>query len=339
MKQSSLKDPKKDVFDKDIEIASNQNLLHTSIQNDKLLLIVQNTGTGNDMLMTYSLVDGKENYQEISSTKAITPCPTTYKIFYFNNKISLLIPMLVLKQWKANVYQLDTEISLASWKLALTSTLTIPESQADLENSILISHKDDEVLIISILNDRCNVNYRIVFHIFSKKVPGKNWRSTRVILPQPTNLSAKYKIQSCTMAFGYIHCSLLLDGIGASIYTFNLTLLQTVCVHDIQPECIMYVKDNALENCFLSVHKEEVFMICCDVVDNRSTIEVKQAKMNLSVVSSAGYRYKFPYKVKITMASIISGFENLVIAVIYHPYDTSKCYIKRIDMSLHYCGK
>ena len=53
MKQLSLKDPKKDGFDKDFEIASNKNL---SIQNDKLSLIVQNTGTGNDILITYSLI-------------------------------------------------------------------------------------------------------------------------------------------------------------------------------------------------------------------------------------------------------------------------------------------
>ena len=321
-------------FAKGIEIANNKNLLHMPIENDKLLLIVQNE---DDMLMTYSLVDGKEEYQKISSTKKIEPCPTIYKIFCFNNRISLLTARLFLGQWKANVYQLDT--SLASWKLASPCTLTTPEAQTDFENSIPISHKDDGVILISILNDQYNINYRIVFHMFSKKVPGKNWTSTSINLPKPTIPSAKYKIQSCIIALGYIHCSLLLNGIGAFIYTFDLTLLQTMRVQGIQPECTMSIKDNnTLENCFLSVHKKEVYIIFCDIVNNRSVIQVLQPKISSSVDSLSEYKYEFPYKVKITMVSIISGFEHPVIAVIYRSYDTNKCYIKGIDMSSHYCG-
>lgn len=338
-KQLSLKHPKKDGFDKDIEIANSQNLLPMPIQNE-LLLIVQNTGIGNDILMIYNLVDGKVNDREISSTKKIAACPTTCKTFFFNNKISLLIARLINKTWKVTVYQLDTDMSFASWKVVSHSNLSIPESQVDLENSFPISHKDDGVIIVSILNDRFKFNYRIVFHIFSKKVPGKKWTSTIVLLPQPTIRSAKYRIQSCIIVSGYIHCSLLLEGVGARVYTFNLTkLLQAAAgssAVNIQAECIRQIKnDNSLENCFLSVYKGEIITICCDVVSNRSTIEVRQSKIDSSVVSPAEYRYEFPCKVKIIVASIISDIENLAIAMIYHPYDTNKCYIKRINMS-HY---
>ena len=301
--------------------------------NNDLLLIVQNTGIGNDILKTYSIVDGKVNDREITSTKKIAPCNTTCKMFNFNNKNSLLIARLTNKIWKGTVYQLDTDMS---WKLISHSNLSIPESQVDLENSIPISHKDDGVIIISILNDRFKFNYRIVFYIFSKRVPGKKWTSTSVMLPQPTNRSAKYKIQSCAMASGCIHCSFLLEGVDARIYTFNLGSLQMGSVH-IQPECIRHIKnDHSLENCFLSDYEGEVIIFCCDVVNNRSTIEVRQSKINSTTVSPAEYRYEFPCKVKITMISVLLDTESLVIAVIYHPYATNNCYIKRINMSKYH---
>ena len=199
------------------------------------------------------------------------------------------------------MYRLDADMS---WKVVSHSNRSIPESQVDLDNSILISHKDDRMIIISILNDQFKFNYRIVFHTFSIKVPGKKWTSTSVILSQPTNRSVKYKIQSCTIDSGCIHCSLLLEGVGARIYTFNLKLLQMGSVN-ILPEFIRYIKDdNSLESCFLSVCKEAIIIICCDTVNDRSIIEVRQSKVNSSVVLSAMYRYEFPCKVKVTVTSV-----------------------------------
>ena len=124
----SLNAPKEDEIDKDTEITSNQNVLFMPSNND-LLLIVQNTGIGNDILKTYSIVDGKVNDREISSTKRIAPCNTTCKMFNFNNKNTLLIARLTNKIWKGTVYQLDTDMS---WKLISHSNLSIPELQVDL---------------------------------------------------------------------------------------------------------------------------------------------------------------------------------------------------------------
>jgi len=85
----------------------------------------------------------KESTQEIDPASKISLSAATCKLFYFNNKISLLIGKLNNKTWRVSLYQLDTGSQLASWKLISHSSLSISEFLLDLENSIPVSHNDD----------------------------------------------------------------------------------------------------------------------------------------------------------------------------------------------------
>jgi len=296
--------------------------------------MIQSTTNENYMLKTYNLNDPlqhKESNQEIDPASKILPFAATCKLFCFNNKISLLYGKLNNKTFKSSLYQLDTGSQLASWKLISYSNLSVSELLIDPENLIPISHKDDEAIVTSVLND-C-----IVFHVFSKNTPGRKWISATSSIPQPSNRSAKHKIQSCVVVSNFIYCSVLLNGIGARIYKFNIRSLQQYQRSNvsIRPTSTWHIRDDrTLQNCFTSVHKGEVIIICFAVVSNQTVLEIKRPVLN-STVSPVEYRFKFPQMVKVMAGSVIPGLDNLTIVVTYSESESNKYKIKRIDMSSH----
>jgi len=126
---------------------------------------------------------------------------------------------------------------------------------------------------------------------------------------------------------------------GARIYKFNIiSLLNQQCQRSnasIRPVSTWHIGDDQnLQTCHISVHKGEVFIICCNIVDNKTIIEIKRPKL-ISIVSSVEYRFELTQIVKIVEGSIIPGLDNLTIALIYYESESNKFKIKRIDMSLH----
>lgn len=269
--------------------------------------------------------------QEIDANK-ITLSSATSKMFCFGNKIAILIGKINNKIWKLSLYCLDVETTLiAVWKLVSHFTLSIPEAQFDFENSALVSHKDGGLIIVSILNDR------ITFQVFSKSVSGKKWASAHSTLSQASQASTKFKIHSCIVISNDIYCSLLQHGVGARIYQFNISYRlfqqQQRGSITVRPARTWHIKDYpTLQNCFLSVHKGQVVVICCNADSNKSIIEVKEPKSNSISVSSALHRFEFPYIVKIVAASVAPSSESFAIAITYCDIQTNNCYIKRFDV-------
>ena len=334
-----MKDPPKITFNKGTEVTSNQNLLLVPIQhNDELNLLEQSTTTANCncMLICYKMADSclHRSSQEINASK-IAICSATCKIFCLNDKISLLVGKgNVNKTLKLSLYHLDTDTLQATWKSVSHFSLSVSESVFDFENSIPVSHKNGGVIITSALNNR------LVFYIFFKALSGKrSWASAFSMLSQPQGHSAKFKMQSCIVISNNIYCSLLQQGVGARVCQFNIRILQQHQKNSInvRPTYTWHIKDDStLQNCFLSVHREKVILICCNDTNSKTIMEIKYLKPSSTAVSPAQYRLEFPYIVKMISATAVPS-ESLVIALTYHHFEAKKCYIKRIDMSSHSC--
>ena len=324
-----MKDPPKVAFDRGSEITNSQNLLFIpNQQNNELNLVEQNNATGKQTLICYfNLAESfmHRSSQEINANKIILSLATC-KMFSLNNKISLLIGKLSNNTWKLSFYSLHTESM--TYKQVSNFSLSIPEPNFDFVNCIPVSHRDGRVIIASVLNDR------IVFHIFYKSTSGKKWASAFSMLSQP---QTKLKIQSCIIVSNKVYCSLVQEGVGARICQFNIRILQQHQKNSInvQPVCMWYIKDPNLKNCIISIHKEEVIIICCYNVNNKTVIEVKQLNSSPKMISPTLYRFKFPCIVNIFAVSVVPCSENFVIVVIYHDEEADKHFIKRIDMSSH----
>ena len=292
-----------------------------------LYLVMQNSPTGSDTLKTYNLGDCKEGRPvEINPTKF---CATTCKLFYFKN-ISLLIGKYNNETWTLNLYQFDKK---ASWIVVPHSKFSISVLQFNLENSIPISLKDDGVILASVIYDQSKKACRITFHIFSQAVSGKNWKS---INSQPLSQIRKCEIQSCIVISNDIYCSLLTDT-GAHVYKFDLNLLQQNRKESkdsnkddgIRANCNWQIKMPTLQNCFLSVFKEEPVIITFHHVGDKSIMELKRPMIN-GYVSPPKCQFEFPH-VEIALASFVLSFENPVVAVIYRD-KKNKYIIKRLTI-------
>jgi len=213
--------------------------------------------------------------------------------------------------------------------------------QLDLKNSIPLSLENDEIILVSAINQktRQEVNSFIVAYLFpSSKVSGKSWKAVKLSLPSCI-CATKYKIQSCIVMSNYIYCSLLLPEVGAYIYKFGLASLQQHQkeMHDIvniSPEHSWQVGDPNLQNCFLSLLKEKIIAINFHTANGKSIIEVKRLATKTSVVSPTKYKFGFPYMVKIITASVIPDDQEFMMVVVYHDSTTDNCCIKNITMPM-----
>ena len=323
-------------INKDIEITNNQiSILFPIQRNHEFNMVEYDSLTGTWTLICYNLADSflHRSSEGISVNKVILNA-ITHKVFYCNNKISLLAGKLSNHTWKLALYSLDTESQLLTFKLISQCNPPLPELNFDSENWITISHKDGVIIVASVINDR------ICFHVFSKTTSGKKWLSAYSILSQPLVRSVKVRISSAAVVSNNLYCSFVQQGVGARISQFNIRILQQHQRNSInvRPVCTWHIKDDpTLQNCFLSTHKEEVVIVCCNDANDKSHIEVRRPKSRSTVTSSALYTYNFPYKVNIVGAQVDSHSENLVIAVIYKDIGGDKKYIKRIDTSNNTC--
>ena len=260
--------------------------------------------------------------------------------FSLVRKVSILTGKLHNRIWRLSLYYLDTEPQLATLKHISHLTLSLPELLLDFENSFVIPYKYDTIIIISV------VNYSMHFHVISKGIYGKKSASTNVSISQ-LNIHAapaKFKIQSCAMLSNNIYCSLWQQGVGVRICQFNIWInqQQQKITLSVQLATIWQINDNpTLQscNCFLSVHKREIVIICCSTTKTKSILEIKRLNFDAKVVFLSESSFAFPYVVKIETASVIPQSENLVVTVTYQDRKTDKYYIKTLNMLLYICNQ
>ena len=290
--------------------------------------MVQNSTNENDMLRTYNLLamDSREfeKGQEINLTSKNIQSATCYKIFYFVNKISLLTGRVDYKTWRLNLYHLvlDTNpAKCASWEKVPFSRFSISDSLFDLNNCIPVSHREDRVIVVSTVKD-C-----ILFHIFSQKTSGRNWKTASSLLEFTSN-----QIQSCIdQESKFIYCSLLGHKTGAYIYKFDLVLLeqhQKCSSGSIKSVCHWHIEEPTIQNCFLSLLQEEIIMISFNSINDKNIMKVKRSENFLSA-SPADYEFEFSHE-RIIAASIVS---NSKIVIIYQDNKTKQCFIKTFTIA------
>lgn len=296
-------------YNSDFAVNCEDNHHSSLILNDKLHSIVRNFANGNDTLKTYNLLHHK--VKDINLTNKDLFCAdTSYKTFSFCNKHSLLIGKLDYKTWKLRLYQLDyTKAACATWEQVAYFKYSISDSLFDLQNCIPVSHGEDKVILVSVLNNDIEKSHCIVFHIFSQKA--KNWKIVSALLPIQFTRTAEYHIQSCIVVSNYIYCSLLLHGTGTYIYKFDLILFQQRNIN-IRPVCSWEIREPTLQSCFLSILQEEVVASSFKSINNKSIMEVRRL-INFSPSLPVDYQFEYQCEVKIIAASVISTSRIIVV--------------------------
>ena len=336
-----LNDPQ-ELFNKGTEITTDEALVLTPLQQqNEAYLMIYNSTTGIYTLINY-VMHAADSYerssQDLHSKNTSILTAASCKLLFFSKKVSILTGKLHNRIWRLSLYYLDTEAQLATLKHISHLTLSIPDSFLDFENSFVIPYKDDTIIIVSI------VNYCMYFHVISKGIYGKKLASTNVSISQLNIRAApaKFKIQSCIMLSNNIYCSLWQQGVGVRICQFNtwITQQQQRITLSVRLASIWQINDNpTLQscNCFLSVHKREIVIICCSTTKTKSILEIKRLNFDAKVVFASESRFAFPYMVKIETASVIPQSENLVVTVTYQDRKTDKYYIKTLNMLLYIC--
>ena len=275
------------------------------------------------IMKLYSLLHGNQSSQEITFRNNLF-CGTTFYIMFCRcNNICALTGKLEFKTWKLNVHQLD--IKYAMWEQVAFSKYSISDSLFNFHNCIPVSYREDRVILVSIRNDHNSSEHSIIFHVFTRRVSGRNWKTTSSLLPIQYTRNTEYRIKSSIVYSDHIYCSVMLDGIGAYIYKFDLISLQQnqKCSTGIKPVCHWHIREPSLQNCLLSVLKQDIVVISINSVDDKTILEVRRP-MNLLPYLPADYHFEFPCKIKVVATSIISTSK---IAVMCHDDTTNKCFI------------
>ena len=301
-------------------------------------MVLNDSANGNYTFRTYNLLNSKERHQEIQLANKNMHCAATfYKLFYFFNKISLLTGRVEYKTWNLNLYHLALDAKPAtygSWEQVPFSRFSISQSLFDVDNCIPISHREDGVIVVGILNDLAKQTHCIVFHIFSQKTSGKNWKTASSLLPIQSSGTVDYQIQSCIIdpEYKYIYCSLLQHEVGVYIYKFDLVLLQQhrksikESIKPVTPVSKWDITEPTLQNCFLSLFQEEIIMVSFNY---KNVMKVKRSE-NFLPAAPAEYEYEFSCEVTIIATSIVS---NSKIVVIYQHNETKQCRIKTFTIA------
>ena len=290
-----------------------------------------------DTLKSYNLVNKRESTKRITGIRKLSP--TNCKLYSKVKNLSLVCGEDDASNLKLSVYCLDIKSQPASWELFTQHKFLV--CNFDLENFIPVSHKDNGVIIVSVLNhEPKQANPCIKFHIFSQstvkksaKITYEKSRKSALLQSQISSTGVKYKIQSCVIASGFIYCSLMLHEKGACILGFDLGLLEQHHNENINPVCSWQIEENSLTNCFLSVLRGKVIIIGFYIDDYKTVVELRRPEGS-TVLSPVEFQYVFNDKVKILTASIVLGVQTPIIAVAYHNYINDKCYVKRINAML-----
>ena len=292
-----------------MQVTKDQILVSDPLQQKSDLHIMVRDITGSYVLITYDLTNYNQidsfhrSSQELDPENKITLSPDLFKAFSFNDKISILNAKRGNSgTWKTNLYCLDTEGQLATWKMANFSC-SISDLLLDFHNSFVVSYKPDEIILSTV------VYHRIVFIIISKSTYGNKRNSVTFTLPKLQSHTAKFIMRSCMVVSNYIYCSLLQLGVSACICQFKLLQNQRNTTN-IQLVDTWHIDDHSnLQNCLISALGTEVFISCCKIANSKTIIEVQRLK------SESIATYQFPCIVKINTISVVQC-ESLVIAVI-----------------------
>ena len=176
----SLKRSQEVECDDDFTInCDNEHLSFSILENQFVYMMVHSTNK-NDRLIKINCCN--QSSQDVILKNNNLFCGTTYYMFYFCKNICALIRKLEYKTWKLNVYQLDIKTTLATWEQVAFSRYSISDSLFNFKNCIPVSHRENRIILVSILNDETKSNHSIVFHIFSKHVSGKKLENEKLIV-------------------------------------------------------------------------------------------------------------------------------------------------------------
>ena len=309
----------------DFAISCAKEHLSFGILENHLLYMMAHSPNENDRLKEINSCN-QSNRDIILSNKNLL-CGANYYMFCYCKNICVLVGKLEYKTWKLNVYRLETKATCATWEQVAFCKYSISGSLFNFQNCIPVSHREDRMILVSILNDQTKSDHSIMFHIFSQRVSGRNWKTKSSLLPIQYTRTVEYQITSCKLHNDYLYCSVLLNGIGVYIYKFDLMLLQQnqKGTATIQPVCNWHIREPSLHNLFLSVLQEEIVAISISSVNDRNILEVRRP-MNFLPLSPADYRFEYPCNIKVVAASIISDSE---IIVLYHDNQTNKYFVNK----------
>ena len=254
----------------------------------------------------------------------------TCKIFCHLNNIMLLSGSNEhhTSTWKPRLYQLQYDTSKGSWK----QICRFPSLQVDLKNSVPVSYENDGMILSSIYQER-QVFSLVIYMLSQSKTSEKSWKAIKLRLGR-----VKYEIQSCVVKSSNLYCNLLHET-GAYIYHCDIRIFQrqkqSQCIENVSNLSSCPVKDSNMQNCFLSIHKENIFVIVCLNTDcNRTAVEIKHLDTSTLTLSQAIYWFEFSFSAKIVSASVIPDIEDLEVAIVYHSSVTNYCHINRIILKL-----
>lgn len=318
----------------EIEITSDQTLIGTPFScKNELYLITQNTAR-NYFLINYNMTDSFHRGSHELNPENTIPFNAS-RMFLFNNKISVFTGRFNKRtcQWKSALYYLDTEGLYGTWLPIPYCSFTVSKLHFDFDNSVSISPKDDEIIVVT------GVNKCIIFRVFIRSAYGNKWPWASAIVTLP-DINANFKIVSCTMILSDIYC-LLQEEVNFYVCKFNIKITQQ------HQKCNVYarlaftwhIKDDpaTLErHHYISVYNEGIITISSHVIDNKGIFEVKQPELN-SKNLAVQYRFEIPHVMTTVSALVVPCIERLVIAVIYRCSKTNKFHIKNLimDKSLH----
>ena len=215
-------------------------------------------------------------------------------------------------------------------------SLRSPKEQLNLDNYIPVSYKSDEIILVSV------VAHRAIFHSFSLR--GSKKSAVFSLLHRNYN-----KLNSCIVSSNYIFCCLLLPKTGSYIYKFDLTSIQqnpkdlSGKSDTIQLVSYWPLKLPTLQNCFLSIHKNEVVIINFNVADDGinmeirrllskpadlSSAEISQKSLKALEISSAELTFKLPCVTVTAISMVLDHF----IAVLCYDSQVNKYYIEKFEL-------
>lgn len=319
----------------EIEITTDdQNLIGIPVPyKNELYLIIYCASTKTYSFISYNMIDSFHRAsQKLNPENAISfDDAAASRIFLFNNKISVFTAgryNKINRTWRSTLYCLNTEALHATWTPVVPyCSFTATKFEFDFDNYVSISHKDNEIIVVT------GVNNCITFRAFIKSAYGSKWEwaTTNVTL---SNISANFKILSCTMIMSDIYC-LLQQGVNFYVCKFNIKITQRQKIYKVYARLAFtwHIKDDpTLErHHFISVYNEEIVIISSHVIDNTGIFEVRQPELN-SKNLAVQHRFEIPQVMTTVSALVVPCTERLVIAVIYHNSKNNKFYIKNSMM-------
>ena len=281
----------------------------------------------------YSLKDGRRC---IDKEKHFTNCKKYIcsTIVLHSKKLTVLAndPDIRTKNLKPMLYELNSKTPIFSWDLIPNSKCST--LQLELKNSVCAMVGDDEIIVVSILNQSTKLTAsRMVFHLFSpvKRSP-KHWKMAYLQLDPAIN---QYQIQSCIVISHFVYCSVFFPDIGVTIYKVDLTPLQQPFTTSASDECLLCCQSSYIlkvQSCHLSVLDNNLISIASWMSDDK-TSSIISVKKHLDCLPSPSpiYHHNFQFSMKVLTATTESIPNTLLI--LYHHNEMKRCYLQKISLS------